>query len=90
MLIDIPVTICFDHDSTWRAPHSAGRVFTMRYDTVDTDKKAQWTTDYPPKPNSHWITDEQGVLFDLLTSEADRAIRRRAEQEPTDYAAKVA
>ncbi len=90
MLVEVPVTITFDHDNPQR-PGMAGhsKVFTIRYDTVDTDVPAQWTDHYPPRPNAHWITDEQGVLFDLFTSSADQSIRRMAEQDPETYAAKV-
>lgn len=88
MLVQIPVTITFDHAQ----PHVQGgramsNVFTMRYDTVDTDRSAEWTDHYPPRPNAHWITDEQGVLFDVLTSSADKAIRDMAERDPETYRA---
>lgn len=91
MLVEIPVTITFDH-LTPATPggQSHSKVFTMRYDTVDTDVCAQWTDHFPPRPNAHWITDEQGVLFDLIPASADRSIRDRAEKDPETYAAKVA
>jgi hypothetical protein len=91
MLVEIPVTITFDHQEPTR-PGGRGhsKVFTMRYDTVDTDVLAQWTGHYPPRPNAHWITDTEGVLFDLFTAEADKSIRRMAEQDPETYAARVA
>lgn len=88
MLIDIPVTIKFDCESKIaQGPLDHARIFTMRYDTVDTDKEAQWTDHYPPRPDAHWITDTQGVLFDLLTSAADKSIRRMAEADPETYCA---
>ena len=91
MLIEIPVTISFDHHIPERAGgHAMSKVFTMRYDTTDTDVQAQWTDHYPPRPNAHWITDTQGVLFDLLTSSADKALRDLAARDPETYAAKAA
>jgi hypothetical protein len=86
MLIDIPVTIKFDCKSkSAQDPLDHARVFTMRYDTTDTDKPAQWINYYPPRADSHWIADTQGVLFDLLTSGADKAIKKSAEADPETY-----
>jgi hypothetical protein len=92
MLIDIPVLIAFDCDPS-RSNHIARaadqRVFTMRYDTTDTDVSAKWCLQYPPPANAHWIEDEQGVLFDLITSKADKAIAKNAEADPEAYAAEA-
>lgn len=89
MLIDIPVSIAFDCESPQRLGRHdrETRVFTMRYDTRDTDRSAQWCLQYPPPANPQWITDEQGVLFDLLTSAADKSITSRAERDPETYCA---
>lgn len=87
MLIDIPVSICFDVDGGIPPHVRPARVFTMRYDTVDTDVRAKWCGSWPPPANAHWIEDEQGVLFDLLTSQVDRDIRVRAEKDPETYCA---
>lgn len=86
MLIQIPVIIIFDAASIHNLGASAGqRAFTVRYDTEDTDRHAEWCNYYPSRPDTHWIVDEQGVFFDLLTSAADKAITRRAEQNNASY-----
>lgn len=92
MMVVIPVLVafdCFPQSSTHHRDvnHAAGkRVFSMRYDTTDTDKLAAWCLQYPPPENAHWIDDAQGVLFDLITGDADKAITRRAEADPGTYA----
>ncbi len=90
MLVDLPCTIIFDHDSSWRAGERGNcRIFTMRYDTTNTDLPAQWTNHYPPRQDAHWLIDEQGVLFDLLTAAADHRIKERAEADPENYTARM-
>jgi len=80
MMIDIPVFIAFDcsdgYAATVRRNHQ--RVFTMRFDTDDGDKPAQFCTSYPPTARSHWSTDKDGVLFAMFSRECDEAIKRRA------------
>ena len=86
MLIDIPVTIKFDCESkSAQGPLDHTRVFTMRYDTTDTEAAAQYVDHYPPRPNANWITDAQGILFDFLSSAADKAIKKSAEADPETY-----
>lgn len=92
MLVDVPVTITFDHkEPTRHGGRAYSTVFTMRYDTdPNIDTPAQWVNHYPPRPNAHWSTDEKGLLFALLTGDADRSIKRMADEDPETYSAKVA
>lgn len=86
MLIDVPVTITFDHDSRWRAgQRSHSRIFTMRYDTEDNDAPAQYCLQYPPPDKARWSVDKDGILFDLFTSDADSAIKKAAAADPVTY-----
>jgi hypothetical protein len=87
MLIQIPIFMHFDCSSIFNLRSAAdSRVFTLRYDTeADLNRHAEWTDHYPPRPNAHWIADEQGVFFDLFTSRGDKEITRRAEQDPETY-----
>jgi hypothetical protein len=92
MLIEIPCSLTFDctPDGTQRNHGSNARLFTLRYDTdPSVQVAAEYTDHYPPRPNAHWIADEQGLFFDLFTSRADRTIRERAEDDPESYKAKV-
>jgi hypothetical protein len=90
MLVQIPVTITFDHDAKSGAPAQRGfsRTITMRYFTETTDDPAQYTDSYPPRERCTWSTDRDGVLFGALTREIDRAIEQRAEADPDSYAVK--
>lgn len=88
MLIDVPVLIAFDCKDQYAVPRAPGRViFTLRYDTTDTDVRAQWCASYPPPANAHWVEDEHGVLFAFLTSSAEKKIAEAAAKFPTDYCA---
>jgi hypothetical protein len=94
MIVEIPVTIIFDHDAELSAnvfdAYRAGRrVFGMRYDTLDLNAPAQWTPYWPPSPHAAWHIDTEGLLFSFLTARADRAIRERAENDPETYSATV-
>lgn len=91
MLIEIPVTITFDHQQPDRpgGRHSS-RVFTVRYDTTDTYVPLSFIPHYPPRSNETWTTDKDGILFGFLSDSADRQIKRMAEQDPDTYAAKAA
>jgi hypothetical protein len=86
MLIDVPVTICFDTQDP-RGPQRIEHTFTMRYETDDTDKPAQWCRDYPPDKRSRFYTNDDGLLFDLLPRNAEKVIAQRAARSPIDYCA---
>lgn len=83
------MTITFDHHDQARAGgYGLGRVFTMRYDTDPYAKTAaQFCIQYPPPKGAHWLTDGEGVLFELITAAADKAIRKRAADDPETYSA---
>jgi hypothetical protein len=85
MLIQIPVTITFDVEGTasYRRPP---RVFTMRYDTEDTDRPADYCNQYPPPKDAAWYQDSAGVLFEFMSSAIDKAITKAAEADPESYA----
>lgn len=89
MLIEIPVFMAFDANPLHSRGHidraAGSRVFTMRLDTEDTGRPAQYCTEYPPKPESFWSTDSDNVLFALLPSTIDRQLRERAELDPESY-----
>lgn len=88
MLIDVPVLIAFDCKDQYAVPRAPGRqIFTLRYDTTDTDVRAQWCGSYPPPANAQWILDEHGVLFAFLSSAAEKKIAEAAAKYPTDYCA---
>lgn len=84
MLIEIPVEICFDaRNDGFSRPLS--RLFTLRYDLVDTDREAQYCDHFPPRPKAVWVTDKAGILYDLFVRDQDEDIRRRAEADPEAY-----
>lgn len=92
MMIDVPVFIAFDcnpHSSRHsnQVAYCAGScVFTLRYDTNDGDKPAQFCTGYPPTERSFWVTDKDGVLVGMLDSKTDQKLTKRAEEDPIGYA----
>ena len=88
MLIEIPVYVAFDVETTHsvsRQRAAGDRVITMRYDLTDNHAVAQFCLEYPPRPTSHWSVDKEGVLFALLTSKADAEINKRAAGDPKTY-----
>lgn len=94
MLIEIPVTVSFDIDGntadmmTFHRKRAGQRVFTMRYETdPNTKEPAKFCIGYPPTAKSYWMTDGEGVLFELLTSDADKTIAVRAKECPESYLA---
>lgn len=90
MLIQIPVTIgfnCEDGHATFRAARGFARTFTVRYDTADSDRPAEYCTAYPPPDNASWYPDHAGILLEFMPSNVDRAITAAAERYPEGYAA---
>jgi hypothetical protein len=93
MLIQIPVTIVFDCESTHpvnRSGRGHARIFTLRYDTVDTAAPASYTTSYPPAANALWTEDRDGLLLDMMRSDMEAAIKAKATRHPTDYCSDTA
>lgn len=78
MIVEIPVTITFDHDNP-NVPGGPGmsRVFTMRYDTEAYARPASVTIFYPPRKDSIWFQDKTGVLFSMMTGAVDEYIKRK-------------
>jgi hypothetical protein len=92
MLIDIPVTIIFDDDGSHKPAgpdRTMKRTFTMRYDTTDSDREAEFAMRYGNSLGT-FSKDRDGVLFAFLSSEMDRVIKEEAEQDPESYRAEVA
>jgi hypothetical protein len=96
MMVDVPVTISIDVDGdkvegfNFRRKAADQRVFTMRYPVdPNSQEHAQFCLGYPPPPNAHWMTDADGVLFELITGKADKEIRRRVEADPESYMAEA-
>jgi hypothetical protein len=85
MMIDLPVTIDFDAQTTGRPKNP--RTFTLRFDLDDTDAPAQVTDHYPPKDKANWWPDKDGVIFGLLPSNSYQKIERNARRYPYDYCA---
>lgn len=90
MLIDVPVTVVFDCDSTMRVNRygdSHGRTFMLRYDTEDTDAPARYTAGDPQNPAARWVVDKEGIFFELMSSGVEAKISARAAKYPADYCA---
>lgn len=92
MLIDIPVTIIFNDDGSWRAGGSDSRMkrtFTMRYDTDNAvERPAQIIVHYGAS-RADPFADGEGILFTLMPESADKAIRELVAKFPEDYRAEV-
>jgi len=91
MLIEIPVFISFNAESANQAHvHSRntvfGRTFTLRFDPEEPLAKAQIATVYPPKADTKFWTDVEGILFGLMPANAtDARFLELANQDPESY-----
>lgn len=85
MLIDVPVTIDFDAQTTGRQKNPI--TFTLRFDIDRPDDPIKYALHYPPREREAFYTDTAAVLIDLMPSKTLAKIERAARRYPADYCA---
>ena len=83
MLIDVPVTIDFDAQTTGRPKSPA--TYTLRWDLDEIKSPVLVTNHYPPRENASW--SDGSVLLDLMPAKTHNKICWAARRYPADYCA---